>query len=176
MLGDRQNLRRNQLLKEWGTGLSLLSWHRRLIRICSTGNIVSLVSVPEVTCHEYRGPECLFCNLRGEFRFGVVKKGQSRRLNFFYKGNNLVNLWEGSEITIVLLKLYFVILKGFIWGQCLLLEVEQGYLFLFSELNSNNWRIPLQAPRSYKLSSSSFCDSIPQGNFYEIITECNYLS
>lgn len=31
-------------------------------------------------------------NLGGEFRFGVVKKGQSRRLNFFYKGNNLVNL------------------------------------------------------------------------------------
>lgn len=49
-------------------------------------------------------------------------------------------------------------------------------LFLFSELNSNNWRIPLQAPRSYKLPSSSFCDSIPQGNVYEIITECNYLN
>lgn len=49
-------------------------------------------------------------------------------------------------------------------------------LFLFSELYSNNWRIPLQTPRGYKLPSSSVCDSIPQGNFYEIITEVSYLS
>lgn len=126
MLRDRQNLWRKQLLKEWGTGLSLLSWHPRLIRICSTGKIVNLVSVPEVLpwTLQYKGPECLSsqtvrktvpysatqaADLRGEYRFGVVKKGQSRRLNFFYKGNNLVNFWEGSEITIVLLKLYFVI-------------------------------------------------------------------
>lgn len=41
-----------------------------------------------------------------------------------------------------------------------------GYwiLFIFSELNSDNWRIPLQAPGGYKLPTSSICNSVSQGN------------
>ena len=150
--------------------LESLSWHFKLIRICSTGRIINLVScawgdLPWM--RQYKGPESLSSRVvkkavpdsatqsaehRGEFRFGVVEKRQARRPGFFYKGNYLVNLWEGSEFTIVLLELTFYLwFKRYLY-ECLVPEVEQGYFsFQNSTVTIEEFHCKLQEATNFPL-------------------------